>query len=90
MDGRLTGGPYEIVVGTALDKDWSEWFEGFEVHAEGARTRLVGTVADQAGLHGVIATLRDLGIPILDVHRMTGETGPGDVEQGAANTPPGT
>ena len=71
MAGPLTGGHYEIVVGATLDQDWSEWFEGFEVRAEGERTRLHGTVADQAALHGLLSRLRDLGIPILDVHRMS-------------------
>ena len=66
----LIGGPYEVIVGAALDKDWSKWFEGFEVTAVGRHTRLFGTVADQAALHGLLARLRDLGIPILDVHRL--------------------
>lgn len=78
MEAPLTGCPYEIVVGTALDEDWSEWFDGFEVTVEGARTRLVGTVADQAGLHGIIARLRDLGIPIHDLHRIPGDATPED------------
>ena len=70
MAGPLTGGHYEIVVGATLDHGWSEWFEGFEVRAEQGNTRLDGTVADQAALHGLLARLRDLGIPILDVHRI--------------------
>ena len=72
MEDPLTGGPYEIVVGAALDKDWSRWFEGFEVSGVGRHTRLVGTVEDQAALHGLFARLRDLAIPILEVHRLTG------------------
>jgi hypothetical protein len=70
MAGSLIGGKYEIVVGATMCRDWSEWFEGFEMKAEGENTRLHGTVVDQAALHGLLAQLRDLGIPIFDVHRM--------------------
>lgn len=79
MADPLTGGHYEIVVGATLDHDWSEWFEGFDVRAEGGSTRLHGTVADQAALHGLFARLRDLGIPILDVHRIP-DSAPEQVE----------
>lgn len=85
MASALTGGEYEFVVGAALDDNWSVWFEEFHVRSEGETTRLTGEVADQAALHGVLARLRDLGIPILDVHRRTHR--PPDDER---NTPPGT
>ena len=77
MDDLLAGGPYEIVVSAALGKDWSRWFDGFEANVEGRRTRLVGTVADQAALHGLLARLRDLGIPILEIHRLSHPEGEG-------------
>ena len=67
MDGPLTGGTYEIVIGGVLERDWSGWFEGFAVEAAGQTTLLRGTVPDQAGLHGVLAQIRDLGIPIIHV-----------------------
>jgi hypothetical protein len=70
MDGPLTGGTYEIVIGAVLAHDWSEWFDGFEVEAKGQATLLRGKVADQSELHGVFGQLRDLGIPILEVHRL--------------------
>lgn len=62
------GGYCEIVIATTVGEAWSEWFDGFEVRPEGATSRLVGTVADQAALHGILGRLRDLAIPILDVH----------------------
>ena len=58
----------EIVIATTIGKAWSDWFDDFEVTQEGTRSRLVGTIVDQAALHGVLGRLRDLGIPILDVH----------------------
>jgi hypothetical protein len=76
MEGPLIGDQYEIVTGAALDNSWAEWFEEFEVTAEGETTRLTGTIADQAALHGVLARLRDLAIPIVTVHRLASEIAP--------------
>lgn len=77
MDGSATGGTYEILVGATLDKDWAAWFDGFEVRADGPVTVIRGDVLDQAGLHGLLARFRDLGIPLLDVHRVELEEGKG-------------
>jgi hypothetical protein len=33
----------------------------------------VGTVPDQAALHGVLTKIRDLGLPLLMVQRVEGE-----------------
>ena len=32
-------------------------------------TLLFGPVADQAALHGLLAKVRDLGLPLLSIHR---------------------
>ena len=67
MADSRPGGRYEIVVGAALEADWAEWFDGFEVETDGETSRLVGSVVDQAALHGLLARLRDLGLPILEL-----------------------
>jgi hypothetical protein len=36
-------------------------------------TVLVGPVADQAALHGLLAKVRDLGLPLLEVRRLDQE-----------------
>jgi hypothetical protein len=33
-------------------------------------TVLAGSIVDQAGLHGVITRIRDLGLPLLSVQRI--------------------
>jgi hypothetical protein len=38
-------------------------------------TTLTGTVADQAALHGLLSSIRNLGVPLLSVERL--ETGAG-------------
>jgi hypothetical protein len=53
-----------------LDPKWSDWFDGFTITPEeDNETSLLGAVADQAGLHGLLAKIRDLGLPLLSVRR---------------------
>ena len=61
-------GVYEIRVKGQLDLRWSDWFDGFSISPVGdGETLLIGTVADQAALHGVLHKIRDLGLPLLSV-----------------------
>jgi hypothetical protein len=61
---------YEIKVKGILDDQWSDWFDGFEITPQpDDETRLTGPVADQAALHGMLAKIRDLGLPLLLVRR---------------------
>jgi hypothetical protein len=72
-DMRQFGGRglYEIRVEGTLDLRWSDWFDGFSIVPAGDReTLLVGTVGDQAALHGVLHKIRDLGLPLLSVQRL--------------------
>ena len=58
---------YEIRVRGVLDEHWSDWFDGFRLRRDETEdtTVLVGLVADQARLHGVLSRLFDLGLPLL-------------------------
>lgn len=69
---------YRIRVQGHLADRWSDWLEGLAIErrSDGA-TELVGPLVDQAALHGVIARIRDLGLPLLAVDRETG-TQPAD------------
>ena len=57
----------EIRVQGCIDEAWSSWFEGLTLCQEEDQTVLVGDVADQAALYGLLAKLRDLGLPLISV-----------------------
>jgi hypothetical protein len=55
----------EVRVKGQIDTQWSEWFEGFNItHTDQGETILIGTLADQSALYGLIAKLRDLGLSL--------------------------
>ena len=59
---------YTIRIKGHLDTKWSEWFEGLQIiHEANGETMLVGEVVDQASLHGLLAKVRDLGLPLVAV-----------------------
>ncbi len=67
----LLGRCYEICIGGRLDSSWSEWFEGFEMHACGENwTTLCGHVADQAALIGILNKLCRLNMPLVSVNEI--------------------
>ena len=62
---------YRVHVRGHLDDRWSDWLEGMAVQRrDDGTTVLVGPVVDQAALHGLIARIRDLGLPLLAVDRV--------------------
>ena len=67
---------YEFRIVGHLDARWSEWFGDLAIdpHDDGTCT-LVGPIADQAQLHGVLAGLRDIGVTLLSV-RAVGRAAP--------------
>jgi hypothetical protein len=67
---RTTSGQrvYALRVEGHLDRHWADWFGDLTIthDADGGST-LVGPVADQAALHGVLAKIRDLGLTLIAV-----------------------
>jgi hypothetical protein len=67
---------YRLRVSGRLKEDWSQHFGGMLImveHSEdgAALTTLSGMVADQAGLHGLLNHIRDLGLPLLAVEYLS-------------------
>ena len=59
---------YTIRVRGVLDPAWSEWFSRMEIRSDRPdETVIVGPVADQAALHGLLAKIRDLGLVLLAI-----------------------
>ena len=69
-------GWYEIRLQGRLDERWAAWFDGMTIEpASDGVTVLRGLIVDQAALHGVLARLRDLGVPLISVKPMTEDGG---------------
>lgn len=62
---------YLIRIQGMLDPIWSDWFDGFTITQQNGETVLEGQVIDQAALHGILAKINDLGLPIILVERRT-------------------
>jgi hypothetical protein len=59
---------YALQVEGHLDHHWTDWFGGLTItHGADGTSTLVGPVADQAELHGVLAKVRDLGLSLIAV-----------------------
>jgi hypothetical protein len=68
---------YEIRVEGHIGDSWSSWFEGLTIRREeNGQTVLVGSLADEAALHGVLMRIRDLGLPLVEVTRVPGAEKP--------------
>jgi len=72
MSARTPGlgdtGGYEIRTQGRIDERWSEWFEGMTLAYEADGTTVIRCPAlDQAALHGLLAKVRDLGLPLISV-----------------------
>ena len=62
---------YQIRVKGHLGDCWADWFEGLTIsQEEGGITVLTGPIADQAALHGLLAKLRNLCLPLISVNRV--------------------
>ena len=62
---------YEIRVEADLDDRWSAWFDGLELtHEAAGETTIAGPLVDDAALYGLLARVRDLGLPLVLVRRI--------------------
>ena len=59
---------FEIRMKGRISDRWSTWFEGMTlVHKDDGTTLIRCPELDQAGLHGLLAKVRDLGLPLISV-----------------------
>ena len=65
--------PYEVRVAGHLDDHWAAWLDDLTlVRRDDGTTVLTGPVADQSQLHGLLARIRDLGVPLLSLAQLHG------------------
>jgi hypothetical protein len=61
---------YAIRVKGELGPEWSSWFDGFTITTEDdGETTLVGLIADQPALHGLLAKIQNLGLTLVRVEQ---------------------
>lgn len=59
---------YQFRVKGYLDPQRSDWFDGLTInHNEQGESILCGSIIDQAALYGILAKIRDAGLPLLEV-----------------------
>lgn len=71
MSGSQSPARYEIRLDGVLDQRWTTWFEGLQITSEDDQTVISGSLPDQAALHGVLVKVRDLGLCLISVHRLS-------------------
>lgn len=60
---------YQFRLRGHLSAQWATYFEGFTLtNCDNGEVLLTGIIADQAALHGVLAKIRDMGLPLLSVN----------------------
>ena len=64
--GETSG--YQIRMKGHISARWSGWFDGLDIRLEADGTTLISSPSlDQAALHGLLAKVRDLGLPLISV-----------------------
>ena len=62
---------YRIRLAGRLSRRREQWFDGMSISHDAGQTIITGPVVDQAALHGLLRKVRDLGLPLLAVNRLT-------------------
>jgi len=84
MDSMMAQQWYQIRVKGHLGQQWQGWFDGLTItNVEQGEAILSGPLPDQAALHGVLTKIRDLGLPLLEVHRVATDNSEIGQEAGA-------
>lgn len=66
---RTAPSAYEVVFIGHPGSNWSRWTEGWSMRTkDDGTTVLTGRSVDQAKLHGLLATIRNLNLPLVSVN----------------------
>jgi hypothetical protein len=62
---------YQIRIGQHLDPECSAWLAGMTItNLDEGEATLDGVLVDQAALYGVLQSLRDMNVTLLDLRRV--------------------
>jgi hypothetical protein len=62
---------YKIIVIGVIDPKWKQWFDNFTIiPQENNQTMLIGSVPDQAALHGILTKIHNFGLSIFSVNHL--------------------
>jgi hypothetical protein len=76
-EGTPHTGWYRIQVKGHLTARWATRFDGMTLTPQDDGSTLIqGPVVDQAALHGLLAQVRDTGLPLLSVTEIGGDPAP--------------
>lgn len=64
---------YQVVVEGELDQRFEHLFQCMTICRSSGQTEIVGDVADQAALQGLLDRVADLGLVLLSVNRVGSE-----------------
>ena len=61
---------YQILIKGHLPESWSDWLDGVSLTQQpDGNTMISGAFPDQAALFGLLWRIRDLGLPLISVHK---------------------
>ncbi len=63
---------YRIRIGAQLAPKWSATLAGMAIAVAPDGTTVLSGWLDQAALHGVLTTIRDLGVPLISLETIPG------------------
>jgi hypothetical protein len=72
----------EIKVKGHVDKNWSDWFGGFEITHDAGGSTLAGPVRDLVELRGMLSRVSDLGLELTSINTLSGQHTSGTCKRG--------
>ncbi|HEY8687521.1 MAG TPA: hypothetical protein VIO57_18115 [Chloroflexota bacterium] len=83
----MTATYYQIRLACQIDPAWSERLDGLTItQSEDGTSMLSGYIRDQSELHGVLARIRDLALPLISVNPVEPDAAVRTGSEGTART----
>ena len=69
MSPTVRSACYQIRLHGCLEERWLRWFEGLTIDQRSEKETVITGTMDQAALHGILSTIRDLGMELVSVEQ---------------------